>query len=175
MENLDVFFTGEVREVGDNDEGIPIVRLFHEADAREVIVLGLEADDVQNVARHFGHQVELRLQTSVAADQTRPPEAAARIANKVLETLRGKGLDCVSGSQQYDVSREIHTAVLFAARDILRKTSDEMPRDMSREQATRLVDNLMLAIAAESEAAEMKARDAIIDAITQLQARVEST
>lgn len=128
MENLDVSFTGEVREVGNNDEGIPIVRLFNEADAREVIVLGLEADDVRRIALHFGSQVEIRLQTSVPADQIRPPEAAARIADKVLETLRAKGLDCVSGSRQYDVSRDIHTAVLFAARDILRNTAQEPAR-----------------------------------------------
>jgi hypothetical protein len=45
---------------------------------------------------------------------------AAAIANEALRLLRQQGLDCVCGGYD-DVSDKIHTAILHAARDILRE------------------------------------------------------
>lgn len=47
-------------------------------------------------------------------------DLAAIIANEALKLLREQGLDCVAGGY-YDVSKKIHTAVLHAARDVLKE------------------------------------------------------
>jgi hypothetical protein len=44
---------------------------------------------------------------------------ASAIANEALRLLREQGLDCVGGGYD-DVSQKIHTAILHAARAILR-------------------------------------------------------
>jgi hypothetical protein len=49
-------------------------------------------------------------------------ELAAEIANEALRLLREQGLDCVGGGY-HDVSQKIHTAVLHAARDVLKAES----------------------------------------------------
>ncbi len=44
---------------------------------------------------------------------------AAAIANRALRALRARNLDCVRGGSD-DVSQQIHTAILHAARDQLK-------------------------------------------------------
>lgn len=51
---------------------------------------------------------------------TSEKQLASKIANEALRLLREQQLDCVCGNYD-DVSQKIHTAVLHAARDVLKE------------------------------------------------------